>query len=96
MIDHDTLGLKSSLMKEFMIGLTIKMEPTWAIQKLQYPFKDQDVVCHISACIGAVILVEDGEDFDTLYRHGDQALYEAKAKISFIRSKERFSFPISK
>ena len=71
---------------EFVVFVTVP-DKTWAIQKaasliqkLQYPFKDQDVVCHISASIGAAISVEDGEDFDTLYRHGDQALYEAKAK----------------
>ncbi|MCR5813087.1 MAG: sensor domain-containing diguanylate cyclase [Desulfovibrio sp.] len=49
------------------------------VQKLTRPCEDRNVCMMISGSIGIALSPADGEQFDTLYRHADAALYKAKA-----------------
>ena len=45
---------------------------------LSKPFQSKDCECRISCSIGIAIYSEFGDDFETLYRQADHAMYEVK------------------
>ncbi len=47
-------------------------------QSLARPYKIDEYIHHISASSGVTIYPDDNGDFDTLLRHADQAMYQAK------------------
>ena len=56
-------------------------------QSLARPYKIDDYIHHISASTGVTIYPDDNGDFDTLLRHADQAMYQAK-----LSGKNRYYF----
>ena len=54
---------------------------------LREPFVLQGHELHVSASIGVTLFPDDATDADTLVRHGDTAMYQAKAQ-----GKDRFRF----
>ena len=44
----------------------------------KYPYRNDNVNCHISTSIGAAIFPGDGDNYETILDHADCALYEAK------------------
>jgi len=54
---------------------------------LSAPFSLKGALGHVSASIGIAILPDSGNDAETLLRHADEAMYEAKA-----RGKATFAF----
>jgi diguanylate cyclase (GGDEF)-like protein/PAS domain S-box-containing protein len=47
-------------------------------QSLARPYKIDEHIHHISASCGVTLYPDDNGDFDTLLRHADQAMYQAK------------------
>ncbi len=45
---------------------------------LQYPYRNDTVQYRVSGSIGVAMYPDDGADYETLLRHADSALYEAK------------------
>jgi|GEM_PF-1175276 len=54
---------------------------------LRHPFQLLGHEVHVSASIGITLFPDDGTDADTLIRHGDTAMYQAKAQ-----GKDRYRF----
>ena len=48
------------------------------LQAISAPYTLEGVTIHISACIGVTLYPIDNADADTLMRHADQAMYQAK------------------
>ncbi len=57
------------------------------LQTLRVPFQLMGHVVHVSASVGVTLFPDDATDADTLVRHGDTAMYQAKAQ-----GKDRFRF----
>jgi len=57
------------------------------LQALREPFELQGYEVHVSASIGVTLFPDDAIDADTLVRHGDTAMYQAKAQ-----GKDRYRF----
>ncbi|MCH7343600.1 EAL domain-containing protein [Pelomonas sp. CA6] len=57
------------------------------IEALNTPLQLQDVSASVSASVGIAMFPRDGEDFDTLVRHADLAMYRAKQQ-----GRSRYSF----
>ena len=79
---HDIVGRIGG--DEFVAFVQIPNED-WALQKvkqlikvLHHTYTDGSIHIMISASIGVCIAPRDGMEFDTLYRNGDKALYQAK------------------
>lgn len=51
-----------------------------AIEILNEPIEAQDHICYIGASIGISVFPDDCEDAETMLRHADIAMYEAKKK----------------
>lgn len=51
-----------------------------AIDKLNQPIEANEHVCHIGASIGLSVYPDDSDDAQTMLRHADIAMYEAKKK----------------
>lgn len=48
------------------------------LQGFSHLFKNEKMAVQITCSIGIAVYPEDGNEFKTLYRHADQALYQAK------------------
>lgn len=48
------------------------------LNAISSPYTIEGIIIHISACIGVTIYPIDNADADTLMRHADQAMYQAK------------------
>ncbi len=57
------------------------------LNALRRPFRLQGHEVHVSASVGVTLFPDDGNDADTLIRHGDTAMYQAKAQ-----GKDRYRF----
>lgn len=57
------------------------------LASLRRPFRLHGHEVHVSASIGITLFPDDGTDADTLIRHGDTAMYQAKAQ-----GKDRYRF----
>lgn len=59
-------------------------------------FQNEKMAIQITCSIGIAVYPEDGNEFKTLYRHADQALYQAKTqgKNQFVMYDHQHSFPI--
>ena len=57
------------------------------LQKFALPFQLEDEVVHISASIGVTLYPDDATEVDTLLKHADQAMYDAKHQ-----GRNRFSY----
>ncbi|BCX89634.1 hypothetical protein MIN45_P2007 [Methylomarinovum tepidoasis] len=72
---------------EFVLLLTAVTDPlqvhhfaSWVLEAVKLPVTVQGHQYRLSASIGISLFPEDGEDFTTLHKQADLALYEAKAQ----------------
>lgn len=80
---HDTLARLGG--DEFVLLLTDMAHPDeWrniverVLQTVQQPVQLATATAHVSASVGITVFPDDDSDGDTLLRHADQAMYQAK------------------
>lgn len=75
------------LMSDINEASSVEKVATRVIKSIEKTYKGKNKSCSISASIGIVLFPQDGDDFETMYKNTDVALYETKNK-----GKNGFSF----